>query len=62
MTSKRVSDAAWRRGILFDGEKRWLNNTVGYGYEVYINGRGFVQSDNLNGIYRIIMNYPRLED
>ena len=61
MTAKRVERAAEIRGIYFDGEKRWLNSTVGYGYDFYTpDGRGFFQSDTLDGAYRQIMTYPKI--
>lgn len=62
MTIKRVQQAAAIRGIYFDGERKWRNNMVGYGYEIFSpNGRGFVQSDTLEGIYRYIMKFKRLK-
>lgn len=61
MTIKRCKDAAYLRGIYFSGEKRWLNNVVGYGYEFYTpNGTGFRQSDTLIGVYKMIMEFPKL--
>lgn len=61
MTIRRVKEAAWLRGIYFDGEKRWLNNTVGYGYEIFSpNGTGFMQADTLDGIYKYVMKFERL--
>ena len=60
MTIKRVQKAANLRGIYFDGKKRWLNNTVGYGYEVTYPCGAFCQSDTLEGIYRFIMKYPKV--
>jgi hypothetical protein len=61
MTIKRVKQAAACRGIYFSGERKWLNNTVGYGYEFYTpNGCGFRQADTLNGSYIQIMEFPRL--
>lgn len=63
MTVKRVQSAAECRGIYFDGEKKWLNNMVGYGYEFYTpNGRGFFQSDTLDGAYKQIMTYPKVKN
>ena len=62
MTIKRVQDSASRRGILFDGKKKWRNSMVGYAYEIFTpNGRGFFQADTLNGLYREIMHYPALK-
>ena len=61
MTIERVKQAAWLRGMYFSGEKRWLNNTVGYGYEIFSpNGVGFMQADTLEGIYRFVMKFKRL--
>ena len=61
MTIKRVKQAAACRGIYFEGKRKWLNNTVGYGYEFYApNGCGFRQADTLEGSYRQIMEFPRL--
>ena len=61
MTIKQVQNAAWIRGINFDGEKKWRNSMVGYVYEIFTpNGRGFFQADTLHGIYKKIMEYPRL--
>lgn len=61
MTIKRVQTAAWLRGIWFDGEKRFRNSMVGNGYEIYTpDGRGFFQSDTLDGLYKKIMEYPKI--
>ena len=61
MTGKRVERAAEIRGINFVAERRWLNSTVGYGYEFFTpSGRGFFQSDTLDGAYRKIMEYPKV--
>jgi len=61
MTIKRVQAAAWARGIYFDGEKRFRNNTVGVAYEFFTpNGSGFYQADTLTGIYRKIMEFPKI--
>lgn len=63
MTIERVKQAAWLRGIYFDGEKRWRNNTVGYAYEVFSpNGRGFMQTDTLEGLYRYIMEFNKIKE
>lgn len=60
MTVKRCKQAAYIRGIYFSGERKWLNNTVGYGYEFFSpNGTGFRQADTLNGSYRQIMEFPK---
>ncbi len=60
MTTERVIKAAELRGIYFDGRKKWLNNTVGYGYEILSpSGWSFFQSDTLEGIYRKVMEYPK---
>jgi hypothetical protein len=61
MTIKRVKQAAACRGIYFSGERKWLNNTVGYGYEFYTpNGCGFRQADTLEGSYRQVMEFPKV--
>lgn len=62
MTIKRVKQAAYIRGIYFDGVKRYLNNVVGVGYQVYLPGRGAFQSDTLEGVYKNIMQYERITD
>ena len=62
MKTERVIRAAEIRGIYFDGTRRWLNSMVGYGYEFYTpNGRGFFQSDTLDGIYKMIIQYPKIK-
>lgn len=61
MTIKKVQKVAERRGIYFDGIKKWRNTTVGIGYEIFTpNGRGFFQTDNLDSLYREIKKYPVL--
>lgn len=61
MTVKRVAQAAWLRGIYFDGEKKFRNCTVGYAYEFLTpNGRGFYQADTLTGAYKKIMEFPKI--
>ena len=61
MTIKRVQAAAWLRGIYFDGEKKFRNSMIGNAYEFFTpNGRGFFQSDTLTGVYRKIMEYPKI--
>ena len=61
MTIKRVQAAAWLRGIWFDGEKKYRNSMVGNGYEIYTpDGSGFFQSDTLDGLYKKIMEYPKI--
>lgn len=61
MTIKKVQKTAERRGIYFDGIKKWRNTTVGIGYEIFTpNGRGFFQTDNLDSLYREIKKYPVL--
>lgn len=61
MTKDKVKKAAALRGIRFDTKKKWLNNTVGYGYEFYTpNGYGFRQADTLEGIYRAVMEFPKI--
>lgn len=62
MTIERVQKAAEIRGIYFDGEKKWRNSTVGYAYEVFSpNGYGFFQADTLEGLYRYIMRFRKVE-
>ena len=59
MTVKRCKTAASRRGIYFSGQRKWLNNMVGYGYEFHTpNGTGFRQADTLSGAYKQIMAFP----
>ena len=61
MTIKRVQKAAELRGIHFDGQRKWLNNTIGYGYEFWTpNGCGFRQADTLQGSYKQIMEFPKM--
>lgn len=61
MKAERVERAAELRGIYFAGTRHWLNSMVGYGYEFYTpDGRGFFQSDTLDGAYREIMKYPKV--
>lgn len=63
MTIKRVQEAAWLRGIWFDGEKKFRNSMVGCAYEIYTpSGRGFFQSDTLTGLYRKIMEFPKIQE
>lgn len=58
MTIARVKRSAEVRGIYFSGEKKWLNSTVGYGYEFYAHGH-FYQADTLEGSYRQIMRFSK---
>ena len=60
MTIDRVRAAAWRRGIYFDGEKRFRNTMIGCAYEIYTPSGSFYQSDTLTGLYRKIMQYPTI--
>jgi len=54
MTIERVKQAAWLRGMHF-------NCVVGTAYEVFTpDGRGFISSDTLAGMYRMIMKYPKV--
>lgn len=63
MSTKKVKRAAQLRGIYFDGEKLWRNSMVGYAYEIYTpTGRGFFQSDTLDGLYREIMQYDKRKE
>ena len=62
MSTATVKQAAYIRGIYFSGEKKWLNSTVGYGYEFYTpNGTGFRQTDTLAGAYKLVMEFPKIE-
>lgn len=62
MTIERVQRAAELRGIYFSGEKRWRNSTVGYAYEILSpNGYGFFQADTLEGLYRYVMRFGKVE-
>lgn len=61
MTIKRVKQAAVARGIYFSGEKKYQNNVVGYGYFCFTpSGRGFITSDTLHGLYKMIMEYRKI--
>lgn len=62
MTIKRVQIAAARRGIYFDGTKKFRNTMVGYAYSVHTPYSGFFQADTLDGLYRKIMEYPVLRE
>lgn len=62
MTIKRVKMAAENRNLYFSGKKSFLNSMVGAGYEIYLPGKGFFQSDNLESIYRVIMEYPKIKN
>ena len=62
MTIERVQRAAELRGIYFSGEKKWRNSTVGYAYEVFSpSGWNFFQADTLEGLYRYIMRFRKVE-
>lgn len=62
MTIERVKNAAYIRGIYFDGVKAWRNNMIGYAYEIYTpSGRGFYQTDTLAAMYNKIMSYPKID-
>lgn len=62
MTVAAVQKAAALRGIRFEGKKKWLNNTVGYGYEFLTpNGTGFRQADNLLGAYWQVMKFDKIK-
>ena len=61
MSTKTVQKTAALRGIRFDGEKKWLNQTCGFGYEFFTpDGRSFRQADTLDGAYRSVMKFPKL--
>lgn len=63
MTIARVKRAAEIRGIRFDGKKRFINNMIGYGYHIDSpSGWTFRQADSLEGIYRMIMEFPKLKE
>lgn len=63
MTIKRTQKAAARRGIYFDGIKKYRNNMVGVAYEIYTpDGRGFFQADTIQGLYNEIMTYKVIND
>ena len=62
MNTKTVKAAAAARGIFFDGLKTWQNNVVGFGYFVFTpGGRGFIQADTLSGLYKRILEYPKIK-
>lgn len=62
MTRARCKQAAECRGIYWNGERKWLNSMVGYGYEFFTpNGTGFRQANTLAGSYQQIMTFPRLK-
>ena len=56
MTTKRVQNAAAARGVFFDGKATpngWTR------YQVFSpSGCGFLQSDTLDGLYRLLQRYP----
>lgn len=56
----RIQQAAELREIYFSGEKKWLNNTVGYGYEFFTPDGDFFQANTLEGAYKKIMEYPKI--
>lgn len=69
MTFKRASRAAELRGFILH-PKAWCNNMVGYGYELWADfnlcndGNVYYRhicADTLDGVYREIMRYPRIE-
>jgi hypothetical protein len=61
MTIKRVKQAAYLRGIYFNGEKKFRNTFIGVAYEIYTpGGRGFFQADTLEGLYKEIMKYNKI--
>lgn len=61
MTKARCKQAAECRGIYFEGKRKWLNNTVGYGYEFWTpSGGSFRQADTLEGSYKQIMQFPKI--
>ena len=59
MTRIRCIEVAYLRGIYFSGKRKWLNSTIGYGYEFLSPDRRICQADTLNGAYKMIMSYPR---
>ena len=60
MTIAKVKRAAELRGLYFSGVKCWRNCTVGYAYDVTHYCGGFVQAETLDGIYRYVMQFPKL--
>ena len=63
MTIKRVKQAAYIRGIYFDGLKVFRNTMVGYAYEIYTpDGQGFYQADTLQGLYNYIMTFEKIKE
>ena len=63
MTVKRVQAAAWRRGVYFDGVKKWRNTCVGCAYEIFSpTGRGFFQADTLQGLYNYIIKFEPVKE
>jgi len=61
MTIERVKRAAELRGIYYEGKRKWLNNTVGYGYEFFTpNGYGFRQASTLKDSYKQIMEFSKI--
>ena len=63
MTIKRLQAAAARRGIYFNGQKKFLNTFIGYGYSCFSpSGAGLLQADTLTGLYSMIMKYPKIRE
>ena len=64
MTVKRVQAAARARGLYFDGERKWINSMIGYGYEIYVGDSkfGWLHADTLNGLYDMLQQFPRLSN
>jgi hypothetical protein len=63
MTIERVKQAAYIRGMYFDGVKRFRNSMIGAAYEIYsASGRGFYQADTLRGMYAYIMQFSKINN
>lgn len=54
MTIKRIIDAAYLRGMVFNP----IKNKFGF-YEIY-DGERFQKADTLDGIYKIVMSKPKI--
>lgn len=61
MNTKRVTQACNCRNIYFNGKKEWLNNIIGYGYEV-LTPYGHLQADTLQGLYDMVMKIEKVRE
>lgn len=61
MTIKRTQAAAARRGLYFDGVKKWINNCIGFGYVCHT-PRGFLQADTISGFYNLVLQFPVIKE